>query len=310
MRWGGAWSRANTAQSISVPALHLMIPELFHIGPLPISPFGLTLVAAFFLAFLQLRWGMKRLSVGTEDDANGVLLAAAVGAIVGGKAYYALLYRDWHLLFSRGGIVYYGSFLVASLFVYILFRRRGLPVARMADAVVPALAAGYAVGRVGCLLVGDDYGVPTDLPWGLRFPYGPIPSTAGAMARNFGVEIPPGTPADTLLAVHPTQIYESLTALAILLLCRWLINKSTSGGADVRPSSAAISTLQPGTIALVGLSLLSLERFLVEFLRAKDDRFLGGTLTMAQLISLSILSFLAILWWRRRSSEVEVQRAG
>lgn len=269
-----------------------MIPELFHIGPLPISPFGISLVAAFFLAFMQLRWGMRRLRYGSEDDANAILLTAAIGAIVGGKAYYAALYGDWRLLFSRGGIVYYGSFLLATLFVYILLRRRSLSVPTAADVIAPALAAGYAVGRVGCLLVGDDYGVPTTLPWGLKFPYGPIPSRAGDMARNFGTEIPDGANAETLLAVHPTQIYESLAALAILLLGRWLI-----------AHRAQPSVWPPGRVGISIFGLLAVERFLVEFLRAKDDRFFAETLTMAQLISLAILLVLAALSLRLRSRQ-------
>lgn len=269
-----------------------MIPELFHIGPIPISPFGISLVVAFFTAFMQLRWGMRRLGYGTEDDANAILLTAAIGAILGGKAYYALLYGDWRLLFSRGGIVYYGSFLLATLFVYIMLRRRSLPIPPAADVIAPALAAGYAVGRVGCLLVGDDYGVPTNLPWGITFPHGPIPSRAGDMARNFGTEIPEGANPDTLLAVHPTQIYESVTALAILLLGRWLLTQRS------RPGLWA-----PGRTGITVFGLLAVERFLVEFLRAKDDRFFAETLTMAQIISIAILVVLVVLWLRLRKPE-------
>lgn len=268
-----------------------MIPELFHIGPLPISPFGISLVAAFFLAFLQLRWGMRRLGYGSEDDANAILLTAAIGAIVGGKTYYAALYGDWRLLFSRGGIVYYGSFLLATLFVYVMLRRRSLPIPPAADVIAPALAAGYAVGRVGCLLVGDDYGVPTNLPWGLSFPHGPIPSRAGDMARNFGTEIPEGASPDTLLTVHPTQIYETLAAVVILLIGRWLLVHRAKPG-----------LWSPGQAGVLIFGLLAVERFLVEFLRAKDDRFFADTLTMAQIISLAILAVLVVLSLRLRSA--------
>ncbi len=281
-----------------------MIPELFHLGPIPISPFGISLVAAFSIAFMQLRWGMRRIGVGTEDDANSILLAAAFGAIVGGKGYYALLYGDWRLLYSRGGIVYYGSFLLAALFVYVLLRRRSLPVAAVADAVGPSLAAGYAVGRVGCLLVGDDYGVPTDKPWGISFPHGPIPSRAGDMERNFGVEIPDGVAHDALLSVHPTQIYETLIALCILVIGRRLIIRHRSAGGT--PSLA----WRPGAIALLTFGLLAVERFLVEFLRAKDDRFFADTLTMAQIISLAIVAFLCGLALRRRSSGSTADASG
>lgn len=264
-----------------------MIRELFHIGPLSISPFGVALVGAFMVAFFQLRAGMKQLRIGTEDDASSVLFAAGLGGIVGGKVYYAVLHQDWRLLFDRSGLVWYGGFLLASALVIWTFRRRRLPFWPMMDAATVALAIGYGVGRIGCFLVGDDYGMPTTLPWGVRFPVG-LPPTTAAELRAFGAQVPADVPGDTLLAVHPTQLYETGLAVAIWWLGRrWL----------KRPSAA-------GTTALLVLTLLALERFFVEFLRAKDDRFLGP-FTVAQMISLGLLLTAALLGWaRRRTTEV------
>ena len=67
---------------------------------------------------------------------------------------------------------------------------------RVLEVSAPALAAAYSVGRAGCWAVGDDYGRPTDLPWGVAFPQG----------------LPP-----TTLRVHPTQLYEAGAELLILL---------------------------------------------------------------------------------------------
>ena len=68
-------------------------------------------------------------------------------------------------------------------------------------AAAPALAVGHAIGRIGCFLVGDDYGRPSDLPWSVAFPEG----------------LPP-----TSVRVHPTQLYEA-AALAVVAwaLIRW-----------------------------------------------------------------------------------------
>ncbi len=263
-----------------------MISELFHIGPFSVSPFGVLLVAALFAASLQLRWGLRRVgssAARAADDAGALLLAAAVGGIVGGKAYYALLYGDWHLLYSRAGLVWYGGFLVGAAAVLVVIRRRRLPAWRTADAVAPALALGYGVGRIGCLLVGDDYGVPTDLPWGMTFPEGPIPTVARDLEREFGVELPPDVAADALVAVHPTQIYETVAALLIFWFGRSLLARGAA----------------PGGVVLPIVGLLSIERFLVEFLRAKDDRFFG-VLTLAQVIAAAILVLVVALWLHRR----------
>lgn len=260
-----------------------MIEELFRIGDFSISPFGVSLVAAFLTAFWQLRLGMRQLGVGDEDDASAILFAAGVGGIVGAKIYYALLYRDWRLLLDRAGLVWYGGFLLGAACVLWVVWRRRLPVWRLLDAATPALALGYGIGRVGCFLVGDDYGVPTTLPWGVKFPVGLPPSTAGFLRSEFGVEIPASIADGELLAVHPTQLYETLAALAIWLVGRRLLRASRFAG----------------DVALPVLALLAVERFGIEFLRAKDDRLLG-TFTVAQAISVAVLAGLLWMWAARR----------
>ncbi|HVS04534.1 MAG TPA: prolipoprotein diacylglyceryl transferase, partial [Thermoanaerobaculia bacterium] len=248
-----------------------MIRELFHIGPLAISPFGVMLMLAFLAAYLQVSWGLKRLGVGDAEDASSLMLWGGLAGVVGGKVYYALLYQDWRLLFDRSGLVWYGGFLAGTAAVLWTMRRRRLPPWHTADAMAPGLALGYAIGRIGCFLVGDDYGIPTDAPWGVVFPVGLPPTTAGWLRQEFGVELP-GVPADALVAVHPTQLYETAVAGAIWLLGLSLLRRPT----------------RPGTVALVTVGLLSVERFAVELLRAKDDRFFGY-LTLAQLISVAVL---------------------
>src|SRR4029079_11754264 len=79
------------------------------------------------------------------------------------------------------------------------------------DATMPALALGYALGRIGCFLVGDDYGAPTNSWVGIAFPKGSPPTTASSL-REFGVKIDPSIPGDQVLRVHPTQLYESSAA--------------------------------------------------------------------------------------------------
>ena len=148
----------------------------------------------------------------------------------------------------------------------------------------PALAAAYAIGRVGCFLVGDDYGGPTDLPWGVAFPEGLPPSTAGNLAA-FGVTVPAGVDPSTVLAVHPTQLYETLLMfLAFTVL--WKLRLKDWG---------------TGTLLGVYLMMAGVERFFVEILRAKDDRFFAG-FTAAQLTSVAILAVGMMLFTRLRGA--------
>lgn len=260
-----------------------MIQELFRLGPISISPFGVMLVAAFAVGYWRLSWGLKRLGLGDAEDASSIVFAAGFGGIVGAKIYYAALYRDWHLLFERSGLVWYGGFVLGTVAVLWTLRRRRLPLWGTLDAAAPGLALGYGIGRIGCFLVGDDYGRPTSLPWGVEFPHGLPPTTAYYLRREFGLDLPASVPDQQVLAVHPTQLYETLVALVIFAIgTRLIVRRAPTG----RP-----------TLAVLGL--LALERFGVEFLRAKDDRFLGP-LTLAQAISLAMIAVVAALWWRTR----------
>ena len=78
-------------------------------------------------------------------------------------------------LASRGGLTWYGGFVLATLLLIVYARSRGIPVLRALDAMAPALALGYAIGRVGCYLVGDDYGQAASVPWAVAFPDGAPP---------------------------------------------------------------------------------------------------------------------------------------
>lgn len=266
-----------------------MISELFQLGPLAISPFGVMMVIAFVGAYFQLRWGLRQLGAGDDEDASALVLAAGIGGILGAKIYYAALYRDWTLLFERFGLVWYGGFALGALAVIWVGRRRRLAPWAVSDAAAPGLALGYGLGRVGCFLVGDDFGMPTSLPWGVAFPKGlPGPTTAGLMRAEYSAEIPWEIPDDQLIAVHPTQLYETLAALVI-----WAI-----GVQMIRRRAPA------GLTTMTVIALMALERFLVEFVRAKDDRLIAG-FTLAQLISLGVLAVFTVLIvskLRRRAS--------
>lgn len=262
-----------------------MIQELFRIGPLAISPFGVALVVAFLAAYWQLLVGLRVTGAGDDEDASALVFAAGVGGIVGAKLYYAALHRDASLLFERSGLVWYGGFVLGALAFLWVVRRRRLPGWSVLDAAAPALAFGYGLGRIGCFVVGDDYGRPTDLPWGVAFANGLPPTTAGYLRAEFGVDLPATIGDEVLLRVHPTQLYELVLALAIFAVGRRLLARG----------------FPAGVAGLVVLLLLCVERFAVEFLRVKDDRLLGP-FTLAQAIAVATAVLCAALWERRRRS--------
>ncbi len=257
----------------------LRIPEWVPLlGGQPITSFGFMMFLAFLVGGSLLQRELRRMEL-PEQRAWDLLFVAVVGGILGAKLYYILL--NWRLavadpsfLLSRGGLVWYGGFLLATALVVIQVRRYGLPLGRVADAVAVVLPLGYAIGRLGCFLVGDDYGGPTASAFGMRFPEGAPPTTVGALERYFGIQVDPALVEQfgEIIPVHPTQLYEIVMSLAIFWLV-WRLRRHPHA---------------PGWLFMVWLPLAGIERFIVEIFRAKDDRFFG-VFTIAQFISVGLI---------------------
>jgi phosphatidylglycerol:prolipoprotein diacylglycerol transferase len=255
-------------------------PFILDLGPLEITGYGIMMMVGFLVGGWLISLELRRQGL-REDYAAEITIAAVIGGVIGAKLWYVVLTRELDALLSRGGLVWYGGLIGGSIAVVLNGWRLRVPMRWTAHVVAPALAAAYALGRVGCFLVNDDYGVPTSLPWGMRFRQGLPPSTAENMQSLFGIPVPPGVDPSTVLAVHPTQIYETL-AMLVAFAVLWRLRKKAWG-----------------TGALFGVYLMfaGVERFLVEFVRAKDDRFLGP-FTVAQLTSLILVAIGALVWSR------------
>jgi phosphatidylglycerol:prolipoprotein diacylglycerol transferase len=260
-------------------------PFIIHLGPLEVTGYGLMLMVAFVMGGWLMARQLRELDL-KEEYAADVVAAAVVGGIIGAKLWYVALTQDPGALFSRGGLVWYGGFLGGALAVILNGWRLRVPLRWTMQLVAPSLAAAYALGRVGCFLVNDDYGRPTTLPWGVKFPNGSPPSTA-ANLHGFAVSVPPGIDPSTVLTVHPTQLYEVASMLVVFAIL-WSLRKNG------RP----VGWLFGAYLVFAGI-----ERFLVEILRAKDDRLLGP-FTIAQLTSviLVLIGSLLLIRWRQGAS--------
>ena len=261
-----------------------MFPTLLRIGSFEITTFGLMMFLAFVVGGWILTMQFRRYGL-PDDLASSLVMAAAIGGIVGAKIYYAILFRDWHLLFDRAGLVWYGGLIGGAIAGTIVVKRTRADYLTVADATAPALAIGYALGRIGCFLVGDDYGAPTNSWVGVAFPKGSPPTTAQSL-REFGVSVDPSIAPDQVLRVHPTQLYESSAAFIMFAILMWMNRRE-------HPRGRTFGAF---------LIMLGIERFLVEIVRAKDDRFLGP-FTIAQLIStIAIVIGLWLVASRRTSA--------
>jgi phosphatidylglycerol:prolipoprotein diacylglycerol transferase len=243
-----------------------MQPEL-HIGPLTLQTFGIAFAFGFIAAGLVLHRRFRELDL-PVDWAYEMPFAALIGGVIGARVDY--LIQNWDKvsgdllgnLFSGSGLVWLGGVVGGALGVTLwAWRKRWLGLALLDTAAIP-LALGYAVGRIGCQLSGDgDYGKHTDLPWGMSYPHGTVPTT------------------DT---VHPTPVYETI-AMALLALLLWRLR----------------DRLRPGLVFALWLVLSGLERLLVEFIRRNDPVALG--LTLPQLISVGMMVVGSVWLVRARS---------
>jgi len=235
-----------------------MFPELLRIGDFHITSFGAMVAVSFLVAFWVSGMEFERKGMSRRLHEQG-FLACLVGGILGAKLLFLienvplsdLISYPMHYLLLRGGLTFYGGFFLALFAFFVLTKKHKESFWKVLDATAPALAIAYATGRVGCLLVGDDYGVASTLPWAMPFPKGSPP---------------------TLEAVHPTQIYETII-MSLVFLVLWKIRKKD------RPV---------GWLASIYLGLAGLERFFVEFIRNTTESPISG-LSVAQVMALALI---------------------
>jgi phosphatidylglycerol:prolipoprotein diacylglycerol transferase len=217
-----------------------MYPILFEIFGYPISTFGVMLAIAFLTGTWLTARRMSEIGLDPEG-ATTMLIYAMIGGIGGSKIYFAIdvSMREGipitQLLLAREGITFYGGLIGAIGLVLLGTRIHRIPTGAFFNCVCLAGAIGQALGRVGCFLVGDDYGRQTDGPFGIAFPEGAPP---------------------TLDRVHPTQLYEAAWLFAVTALLWARRNKSPRLWAEY-------------------LVLAGAGRFAVEFLRVNPRVWLG-----------------------------------
>ena len=253
-----------------------MYPTIVDFGPVGIHSYGLMLATAFITVVFVIQSELKRRGF-VPELASTIVMAAAIGGIVGAKIYSALLDGriTFQEIFSTSGLVWYGGFIGGCLAVIIVVLRSPNPFLPTIDIVGPTVILGYGIGRIGCLLAGDgDYGPPSDLPWAMAFPNGTVPT-----------DVP----------VHPTPIYETLLSFTFFGIL-WSQRRKFEA--------------TPGALFGASLIALGVERFIAEFWRI-TPRVLGW-MSAAQLFSIAafVLGIVLILWMRARPRVAEGAASG
>jgi phosphatidylglycerol---prolipoprotein diacylglyceryl transferase len=248
----------------------------FTIGTLKVHWYGILVVAGFVAGLWTASRRCVRDGISSETIADmgpWLMLAAIVGARIAHVVWYwqeEFADKPWWEMFAihHGGLVFYGGLVGASLATVFYARARRIDIWKLADGLAPSIALGQALGRVGCLLNGCCYGIPTQAPWAAHYP--PDHATQG-------------------VGVHPTQIYEAALNLLLYLGLAGYYRRKTRDGEVFAAYLIAYALLRIG----------------VEFFRGDYAvRYLGGNVTPGQAASLVALGAGCWLSWslRRRDA--------
>ncbi len=235
-------------------------PVLLRLGHLEVRWYGL-LLALGIAAGLALTVREAKRKGMAVDPIMDAAIWAVVGGLVGARLFHILDFWEYYsanpgeiLSLQLSGLAIYGGLVGGVLAVAAFAAWKKLSFWRMADAAAVGIPLGQAVGRIGCLINGCNYGSPTDLPWGVVW------TNPAAMAPVNDV------------ARHPAQAYEILLSLAVLVLV-WILRKRLQ---------------TDGLLFLVYAAAYSLGRFPISMVREDTIALFG--LRQAQVVGLAMIA--------------------
>lgn len=250
-------------------------PVALTLGPLSIHWYGLMYLLGFVLFIILGRYRIKRTpqSKFTNEMLDDALFYGALGVIIGGRLGHVLFYQFGYYLqhpleiFAvwQGGMSFHGGFIGTLIAMLLLARKYNLRWLNVTDFLVPMVPLGLGAGRIGNFINAELWGRPTDVPWGMVFPY-----------------------VDNLPR-HPSQLYQFFLEGIVLFLVVWIYS------AKARPMGAVTG------VFMVGYGVL---RSIAEFYREPETGFMGiltWGITMGQWLSLPmILIGTGMLIWAYR----------
>jgi phosphatidylglycerol:prolipoprotein diacylglycerol transferase len=237
-----------------------MYPILFEFGGFQIRSYGVIVGLSFLLALWMSTREASRKGLDPkliQDFSIYALLAGVVGArlyfVLFSEPAYFVKYPGEIFAIWNGGMGIIGS-LVGGVLTAIWFcRRNNVPFLRLGDTLAPGIALGQTVGQFACLLNGDSYGRPTDLPWAITF-------------------TDPRSMAPLNIPLHPIELYE-MAAYFVVFLIAWKVRKRYQ---------------TDGSAFFAYLAGYGMARFVVDFFRGDPAMFAWGT-QAAQLFGVTMI---------------------
>lgn len=181
-----------------------MLPEICHIGPFTIYSYGLMLVLAFFVSAYLASRQAKKAHIDPDKIFN-LCFYVFIAGIIGSRVFYVAYNFSYYLkhpieiiMLQHGGMAIFGGIIFGSIFACLFIKKNKMDLLTSLDLLIPFIALGQAIGRIGCFLNGCCFG----------------------KASAFGIYSPAS--GQTLI---PTQLYSSLAMFLIFLILRFMLNR-------------------------------------------------------------------------------------
>lgn len=283
------------------------VVDRFRFGDtIAISPHGLGIA----IGFLAGSWLFTRLATRRGiaiEPINSLIFWSLIGALVGSRVAYVIAHvsefespLEWFAIW-RGGISLLGGIAGATIANAVSIKRQAYRIRffEMADSVVPCLAIGIAVGRIGDLIIGDHLGKPTSwlLAWTyeggtLAPPFRCVAETCSAQLQgDFDITIDrmhavlreAGRVVADGIGVHQTALYDMLLAGLIFAFLWWFIR----------------SPRREGVVTLTFGLAYGCCRLLEDSLRI-DKRFGPFTGSQWTALTVALVCLGLLVWWAVR----------
>jgi len=200
--------------------IHFNFPQwLPLLGGLPVNiyTYGVLVATGFLSGIWLITWRASKEGI-DPDKMLDLCFWFLITSILGARLLYVIV--DYKSFLNRpmdlfaiwkGGLVFYGGFIAGLLTIYYYARRYHLSFLKLIDIIVPSLALGQALGRLGCFAAGCCYGKATNVPWAVIFKH-------------------PAGLAPRYVQIHPTQLYESGALFLVFIFLSWFFKRRKFDG--------------------------------------------------------------------------------
>ena len=269
---------------------------VWYLGPIPIRAYALCIITGIIVAMaISLRRYKAR--GGNPETVWDAAIVAIPAGIIGGRLYHVITDHQkyfgegknpWQALnITAGGLGIIGAVTLGALAVWVMLRRKHLPMAPFADAVAPTVILAQGIGRLGNYFNQELYGAETGVPWALDIYY--RVNEAGQYAPLTG-----RSTGEVIASVHPTFLYELIWNVAVFFVLIW---------ADKR------FRLGHGRVFWLYVAGYTLGRFFIEFMRRDEANLILGlrvnTWVSAMLFIVAVIFFLTRPKGRETPAEVD-----